>query len=151
MPAVSLISLKPRTKLESKVRRDGSRQVRNPFQLVTSEVLYQSGSIDFMHDSLLCGRRFRAFDAVDNFKHETLAIENALNIPAQHVVRVLNRIIANRRYPLKMRMDNIPELISLALAQWAENHGVMLGLIRSASQHRVRLSKSLTGYIRRKY
>lgn len=93
MPAVNQISLKPHTKLESKVRRDGSRQVRNPVQLVTSEVFYQSGSIDFMHDSLLCGRRFRAFDAVDNFKHETLAIENTLNIPAQPVVRVLKGLL----------------------------------------------------------
>jgi hypothetical protein len=30
------------------------------------------------------------------------------------------------RYPLKMRMDNVPELVSLALAQWAEEHSVAL-------------------------
>ena len=29
-----------------------------------------------------------------------------------------------------MRMDNGPELISLTLAQWAEEHGVMLEFIR---------------------
>ncbi len=29
-----------------------------------------------------------------------------------------------------MRMDNRPELISLALAQWAEEHGVMLEFIK---------------------
>lgn len=29
-----------------------------------------------------------------------------------------------------MRMDNGPELISLALAQWAEDHGVMLEFIK---------------------
>jgi len=29
-----------------------------------------------------------------------------------------------------MRMDNGPELISLALAQWAEEHGVMLEFIK---------------------
>ena len=33
-------------------------------------------------------------------------------------------------YPLKMRMDNGPELVSLALAQWAEEHGVMLEFIK---------------------
>ncbi len=33
-------------------------------------------------------------------------------------------------YPLKMRMDNGPELVSLALAQWAEEHGVMLEFIQ---------------------
>lgn len=30
-----------------------------------------------------------------------------------------DRIVANRGYPLKMRIDNGPELVSRALAQWA--------------------------------
>ena len=38
--------------------------------------------------------------------------------------------MANRGYPLKMRMDNGPELVSLALAQWAEEHGVQLEFIK---------------------
>lgn len=67
---------------------------------------------------------------VDDFNREALAIEIDLNIPAQRVVRVLDRIVANRGYPLKMRMDNGPELISLTLAQWAEEHSVMLEFIR---------------------
>lgn len=67
---------------------------------------------------------------VDDYNREALAIEIDLNIPSQRVVRVLNRIVANRGYPLKMRMDNGPELISLTLAQWAEEHGVMLEFIR---------------------
>ena len=53
-----------------------------------------------------CGRRFRTFNVVDDFNREALAIEIDLNIPAQRVVRVLDRIVANRGYPLKMRMDN---------------------------------------------
>ena len=67
---------------------------------------------------------------VDDFNREALAIEIDLNIPAQRVVRVLDRIAANRGYPLKMRMDIGPELISVALAQWAEKHGVMLEFIK---------------------
>lgn len=67
---------------------------------------------------------------VDDFNREALAIELDLNIPAQWVVRVLGRIVANRGYTLKMRMDNGPELISLTLAQRAEEHGVMLEFIR---------------------
>ena len=83
-----------------------------------------------MHDALTCGRRFRNFNVVGDFNREALAIEIDLNIPAQRVVRVLDRIAANRVYPLKMRMDNGPELILLALALWAEDHGVMLEFIK---------------------
>ena len=104
--------------------------MRNPAPLATPEALNQSWSIDFMHDALVCGRRFRAFNVVDDFNREALAIEIDLNIPAQRVVRVLGRIVANRGYSRKMRMDNGPELVSLALAQWAEAHSVLLEFIK---------------------
>ena len=104
--------------------------MRNPVPLVTPEAMNQSWSIDFMHDALVCGRRFRTFNVVDGYNREALAIEIDLNIPAQRVVRVLGRIVANRGYPLKMRMDNGSELVLLTLAQWAEEHGVMLEFLR---------------------
>lgn len=50
---------------------------------------------------------------MDDFNHEALTIEIDLNIPAQRVVRGLDKIVANLGYPLKMRMDNGPKLISL--------------------------------------
>lgn len=85
----------------------------------------------FMHDALVCGRRFRTFNVVDDFNREVLAIEINLIIPAQRVVRGRDRIVANRGYPLKMRMDNGPELVSLTLASWAEEHSVVLEFIKS--------------------
>lgn len=118
--------------LKLNFRRKGKQRlpVRNPAPLATPEAMNQSWSIDFMHDALMCGRRFLTFNVVDDFNREALAIEIDLNIPAQRVVRVLDRIVANRGYPLKMRMDNGPELVSLALAQWAEEHGVMMEFIK---------------------
>lgn len=67
---------------------------------------------------------------VDDFNREALAIEIDLNIPAQRVMRVLDRNVANRGYPLKRQMDNGLELVLRILAQWAEEHGVMLEFIR---------------------
>ena len=118
--------------LKLNFRRKGKQRlpVRNPAPLAIPEALNQCWSIDFMHDALVCGRRFRTFNVVDDFNREALKIEIDLNIPAQRVVRVLDRIVANRGYPLKMRMDNGPELVSVALAQWAEEHGVMLEFIK---------------------
>lgn len=37
--------------------------------------------------------------------------------------------MANRGYTLKLRMDNGQELVSLTLALWTEEHGVILELI----------------------
>ncbi|TCW50771.1 putative transposase [Phytobacter diazotrophicus] len=118
--------------LKLNFRRKGRQRlpVRNPSPLVRPEALNQSWSTDFMHDALVCRRRFRTFNVFDDFNREALAIEIDLNIPAQRVVRVLDRIVANRGYSLKLRMDNGPELISLTLAQWAEEHGVALEFIK---------------------
>jgi len=104
--------------------------VRNPSPLVTPEALNQSWSVDFMHDALVCGRRFRTFNVVDDFNREALSIEIDLNLPALRVVRVLERIAANRGYPVMLRMDNGPEFISLALPEWAEQHAVKLEFIQ---------------------
>lgn len=100
--------------LKLNFRRKGKQRLtmRNPAPLVTPEHLNQSWSVDFMHDELVCGRRFRTFNVVDDFNREVLEIEIDLNIPAQRVVQVLDKIAANRGYPLKMRVDNGPELVS---------------------------------------
>ncbi len=83
-----------------------------------------------MSDALWCGRRFRTFNVVDDFNREALAIEVDLNLPAGRVVGVLERVAAWRGYPQKLRLDNGPEMISIALAQWAEERGVSLEFIR---------------------
>ena len=90
----------------------------------------QCWSMDFMHDSLICGRRFRTFNVVDDFNREALAIEVDLKLPAPRVIRVLDRVAAWRGYPLKIRMDNGPEFVSSAVADWAEEHEIELEFIQ---------------------
>lgn len=87
-------------------------------------------SADFMSDALWDGPRFRTFNVVDDFNREALAIVIDFNLPAVRVIRELDQIAASRGYPLKLRIDNGPELVSLALADWAEEHGVILEFIK---------------------
>ncbi|WP_043640964.1 integrase core domain-containing protein, partial [Desulfovibrio sp. TomC] len=44
--------------------------------------------------------------------------------------RVLEQVVAWRGCPAKLRMDNGPELVSMALADWAEKRGVDLEFIQ---------------------
>jgi putative transposase len=85
-------------------------------------------SADFMSEVLRQGRRCRTFNVVDDFNREGLAIEVDLNLPSERVVRVLERIAAWRGYPQKLRLDNGPELVAIALAEWAENHKVQFAI-----------------------
>ena len=118
--------------LKLNLRRKGKQRLpsRHPQPLAVPAAINQAWSADFMSDALLCGRRFRTFNVVDDFNHEALSIDIDLNLPAQRVIRTLDRIAAWRGYPEKLRLDNGPEFISLALAEWAETHGVLLDFIQ---------------------
>lgn len=104
-----------------------------------------------MHDALVCGRRFRTFNVVDDLNREALSIEIDLNLPAPRVVHVLNRIAANRGYPLMLRMDNDPGFISLALVEWAEKNAVKLSLPSRVSRRSTLLLSALTEHTVQKY
>jgi len=82
-----------------------------------------------MSDALFDGRRCRTLNVLDDFNREALAIEVDLNLPAVRIIRVLERIAQQRGYPNKLRCDNGPELVSIALAGWAEDHDVELDFI----------------------
>lgn len=118
--------------LKLNLRRKGKQRLpcRNPQPLCVPAILNQTWSMDFMHDALSGGRKFRTFNVVDDFNREALAIEIDLNLPAQRVIRVLERIALERGYPLMLRMDNGPEFISLALSEWAEDKGIKLEFIK---------------------
>ena len=116
-------------------RRRGKKRLptRNPAPLSVPANANHSWSIDFMSDSLFCGRRFRTFNIVDDFNREVLAIEIDLSLPSLRVIRVLERVIAWRGYPKQLRMDNGPEFISTVLAEWAEEHNIHLEFIEPGS------------------
>jgi putative transposase len=66
-----------------------------------------------MHDALVCGRRFRTFNVVDDFNREALSIEIDLNLPALRVVRVLDRIAAIRSCYAWIMVRNLSHLYLL--------------------------------------
>lgn len=113
-------------------RRRGKKRLpnRDPVTLVVPARMNQCWSMGFMSDSSFCGRRYRTFNVVDDFKREALAIEVDLNLPAPRILRVLDRVAAWRGYPTKVRMDDGPEFVSVALAEWAEEHGIDLEFIQ---------------------
>ena len=117
--------------LNLNLRRKGKKRLpsRNPEPLTVPADMNQCWSIDFMSDSLFCGRRFRTFNVVDDYNREALAIEVDLSLPSVRVVRVLERIVAWRGYPVKIRMDNGPEFISVTLADWADKNEIQLEFI----------------------
>ena len=107
------------------------RSIREkPEPLAVPEAINECWSMDFMHDSLTDGRSYRLFNVIDDFNREGLVIEADFSLPAQRVIRSLDRIIEWRGKPKSIRCDNGPDYISLALKAWAEKRGIALKYIQ---------------------
>ena len=86
--------------------------------------------MDFMNDSLVSGRRFRTLNIIDDFNRECLSIEIDTSLPSERVIRVLERVCAQRGYPRRLRTDNGPEFLAAKIDEWAGQHGVYWDYIK---------------------
>lgn len=111
------------TDMKLNIRRRSKRRlperVKQPLSIPTSP--NQMWSIDFMSDSLVDGRKFRLFNVIDDFNRESLAIEVDISLPSLRVIRVLEKLIAQRGAPANIRCDNGPEFISHKLEEWCND------------------------------
>ena len=87
-------------------------------------------ALDFMHDTLYCGKRFRTLNIIDEGTRECLAIEVDASLPAGRVVRTLERLEQERGLPNQIRVDNGPELIAAEFYDWCEEKGIEVAYIQ---------------------
>jgi putative transposase len=81
-------------------------------------------SLDFVHDQMTDGRRFRILGVVDECTRECLALVPDTSISGARVARELSRIIAWRGKPEAILSDNGTELTSNAILSWADDRRV---------------------------
>ena len=108
-------------------RRRFRAEARIPLQRPTRA--NQVWTMDFTHDALSSGRKFRTLNLMDGFTREAPAIEVDTSLPGVRVVRVLERLKQERGVPEAIQVDNGPEFISRAVDQWAFANGVRLHFI----------------------
>jgi putative transposase len=97
-------------------------------------------SLDFVHDQMTDGRRFRVLVIVDDCTRECLGLVPDTSISGARVARELDRIIAWRGRPEAVLSDNGTELTSNAILAWADEHGIAWRYIQpgKAGAERVR-------------
>jgi len=114
--------------IRRRAKRRLPERVKQP--LVVPAGINHTWSIDFISDSLVDGRKFRVLNVMDDFNRESLALEADTSLPALRVIRVLDKITAERGKPLHLRTDNGPEFISYKLRQWCEDNSIMIQYIQ---------------------
>ncbi len=101
-----------------------------PKKLIVSKTINDCWSMDFMHDSLENGRKYRLFNVIDDFNRESLGTETDFLLSAGRVIRSLDQIIEWRGKPKSIRCDNGPEYISKLLSKWAKEKNIKLLFIQ---------------------
>jgi putative transposase len=131
-------------KRRKKLRRNWNRVL--PLEAPTGP--RQRWSLDFIHDSLRDGRRFRALSVVDDFSRECPAIAVDTSISGQRVTRVLEELAQRTGLPAVFVLDHGPEFTSKAMLCWAKEKGVKLHFIDAGKPTQNAYIESFNGKFR---
>jgi putative transposase len=132
--------------LRRKRRRKGAAGTRAV--IPAPERPNQKWSMDFVSDSIVTGRRFRALAIVDDYSRECPAIEVDTSLGGTRVVSVLDRLADTRGLPEVITVDNGPEFAGTVLDQWAYRKGIKLDFIRPGKPIENAFAESFNGRLR---
>lgn len=114
------------------LRRKRKRRLPQRFR----EALYQPAkvnqtwSMDFMHDSLVSGRKVRVLNIIDDYNREALMVQADYSHSGQSVVTAIEQIIDWRGKPFEIRCDNGPEFLSHTLVDYCNQQDIKLKYIQ---------------------
>jgi putative transposase len=101
-------------------RKSRGRRINRPrIAMVAPSRPNEVWAMDFVLDSLACGRRYRTLNVKDLFTHEVVAIEVARSITGSDVARVIDEVAEQRGYPAAIICDNGTEFTSIAMDKWS--------------------------------
>lgn len=124
---------------------------RDPKPLEVKPVANSQWALDFMHDTLYCGKRFRTLNVIDEGTRECLAIEVDTSLPAERVVRVLEQLKEERGLPEQIRLDNGPELVADVFANWCDENDIDLAYIEPGKPQQNGFAERFNGSMRREF
>ena len=108
----------------SKLKKRLPARVKQP--LITPDLPNQTWSMDFVSDSLECGRKLRVLNILDDFDRSAIAQEISISMPAERVIRILEKVIWLKGKPEAIRCDNGPEFISNKFQDWCKANGITI-------------------------
>jgi putative transposase len=105
-------------------------------------------ALDFVHDRLVTGRRYKCLTMTDPCSKEVPVIEVDVSIGGARVCRILDRLFLTRPLPEMLILDNGPEFAGTALDAWAAQHGVHLHFIQPGKPIQNAFIESFNGKFR---
>ena len=129
-------------------RRSRRRAVGTRAPIVVEAAANARWSLDFVHDQLACGRRFRILNIVDDVTRECLAAIPDTSISGRRVARELTALIERRGKPGMIVSDNGTEFTSNAVFAWAHDNRVVWHFIAPGKPMQNGFCESFNGRMR---
>ena len=108
----------------------------------------QCWAIDFVHDCLNNGRKYKVLNVLDEYTRECIGTEVDTSIGGVRVTRILERLCDIYGKPESIRSDNGPEFTSKAMDEWAYRKGVTLNFIAPGKPTQNAFVESFNGTMR---
>ena len=114
------------TEMRLNMRRKYKKRlpVREKEPLKAPDAPNKGWAMDFMHDSLMNGVKFRTFNIIDEYNREALNITMDTSLTSKRVIKELDKLIAWRGAPAAIRVDNGPEFIAYAIQDWLQENKI---------------------------
>lgn len=135
------LGLQVRTKRRKKLVRP-----RIPLEVPTKP--NERWSLDFVHDQLSDGRRFRVLNVVDDYSRVCVGQLVDTSISGARMARFLGQLIESRAKPRAIVMDNGTEMTSKAMFFWSREQRVRLAFIQPGKPTQNAFVESFNGKFR---
>ena len=136
--------------LQIKVRRRSARKkaLGTRKEVLKLNAPNECWSLDFVHDSLQCGRKIRLLAVIDVYTRECLNITVDTSLGGRRVQHVLNQIVEIRGKPKAIRSDNGTEFTSNAILAWAHEQSIEWQYIQPGKPQQNGHTESFNGKLR---
>jgi putative transposase len=104
--------------------------------------------MDFIHDQLQSGRKFRVLTMIDKWHPECVALQAYFTLTGQSVVEALQIVALTYQMPYAKIVDHGTEFTSKALDEWGYQHGIRLDFIRLGKPTENGFIESFNGRLR---
>jgi putative transposase len=129
-------------------RRTRRRAIGTRAPIVVEAKANARWSLDFVHDQLANGRRFRVLNVIDDVTRECIAAIPDTSISGRRVARELTALIARRGKPGLIVSDNGTEFTSNAMFAWTRDHKIAWHFIAPGKPMQNGFCESFNGRMR---
>jgi len=119
---------------------------RGPAPIATRSGQYWA--MDFVHDQMANGRKFRVLTVIDKWHRACVALQADFALTGQSVVEALQEVAQTRELPHAITVDHGTEFTSKVLDEWCYQRGVKLDFIRPGKPTENGFIESFNGRLR---